>query len=424
MNDEVQIEVEPENENRKETGADNGKETVDEREEETEVEEEKIPSDLTIDYHPYRTCQYSLTYAEAEEISKSIETDNANSRWVINNICISDLCYNLKDTTLQLVKHINPAQISDIRILVLNDIYVFDKNSVFSVSKYFPDNVHNAIKPTLFFGTYTPTKDLDCYDWCLQIEACPPVDWPSSLSLCAELLTKACKSGNILDMHTAQVLTQILPVLSNGPPDDTDEDSYVHYYLSPLLCSVFSSDSRLKLKWANGHLRSDTANTFKPDFTVYNLSGSAKCVVLIAEFKHKEQNSYIESNLVKLAKQMKSTLNLLVSDGVNEPKVCGIHCEGENVYTFIMDMPSPKLYRMCNVSKIKLFKNLDQVSLLPSVLSHFLYLKTIASQTAAKIEAAVLYKYNNLKRPSPVPPKDWISNCSVTVNRIPKKQKK
>lgn len=235
-------------------------------------------------------------------------------------------------------------------------------------------------------------------------------------------------------MHTAQVLTQILPIFTNGSPDDIVEDSYVHSYLSPLLCSVFSSDSRLKLKWANGQIRTDTtANTFKPDFTVYNVSGSAKCVALIPEFRrktnsdlcnvknilgrgknqqHKDQNSYIESDLVKLAKQMKSTLNLLINDGVKEPKVCGIHCEGENICTFIMDLPSPKLYRLCNVSKIKLFKSIDQLSLLPGVLSHLLFLKSIASETAAKIEDAVLYKYNHLKRPSPVPPKDWLSRFS------------
>lgn len=131
-------------------------------------------------------------------------------------------------------------------------------------------------------------------------------------------------------MHTAQVLTQILPVLTNGPPDDTIEDRYVHHYLSPLLPS---SDSRLKMKWANGQLKNDTLNAFKPDFSVYNLSGSAKCVVLIAEFKHKEQNSYIESDLVKPAKQLKSTLNTLIINGVSQPKVCGIQHEGENVYT-------------------------------------------------------------------------------------------
>ncbi|KAI7890345.1 uncharacterized protein EV154DRAFT_552377, partial [Mucor mucedo] len=55
----------------------------------------------------------------------------------------------------------------------------------------------------------------------------PPNDWSSALSLCAQSLTIACKSGNILDMHTAQVLTQILPVFMNEPPDDEIEDSYV-----------------------------------------------------------------------------------------------------------------------------------------------------------------------------------------------------
>ncbi|KAI7897300.1 uncharacterized protein EV154DRAFT_546712 [Mucor mucedo] len=285
------------------------------------TDEEDVPSDLAINHHPHRTCQYSITYAGSGEKSNNAETD-ITSKWDIDNLCISDLCYSLKQTTSRVVDNINPAQISD-------------------------------------------------------IHTCPPVDWLLSLTLCAEFLTEACKSGNVLDVHTAQVLTQILLLLNNSPMD------------------------------------------------VYGLSGSAKCVVLIAEFKHKNQNSYIESDLVKLGKQMKITLNLLIKDGVKKPKVCGIRCEGEEVYTFIMDIPSPKLYRMCNVSKIKLFKNLDQISLLPSILSHLLHLKTIACETASKMEEAILYKYDNLKRPSPNPPTDWISSSSVTVNVCLKnKQKK
>ncbi|KAI8966941.1 hypothetical protein BDF20DRAFT_797804, partial [Mycotypha africana] len=69
--------------------------------------------------------------------------------------------------------------------------------------------------------------------WCRNIEVSRPVDWVSSLSLCAQLLQKASESKNLVDLHTAQILTQILPVLINGPPDDSNEDSYVHYYLSP-----------------------------------------------------------------------------------------------------------------------------------------------------------------------------------------------
>ncbi|KAI8882113.1 hypothetical protein K501DRAFT_251935 [Backusella circina FSU 941] len=271
------------------------------RDEESD-EEDKIPSDLSIHHHPYRTCEDSTS----------------------------------------------------------------------SVSKYFPTKVHTMLKPTLSFDTYHPTRGLNCYDWCLDIEVSPPADWTSSLTLCTQSLVKACGSKNLLDMHTAQVLTQILPVLINGPPDDSNEDSFVHYYLSPLLSSVFASDPLLKMKWANGQLIKNNNAAFKPDFLVYNISDSVKCVILIAEFKPTEQNSYVESDLIKLSKQMKDTLNKLVIKGVTKPRICGIHCEGENVHTYVMDLPSPKLYRIINASKIKLFKNLDQMSLLPNIITHLL----------------------------------------------------
>lgn len=246
----------------------------------------------------------------------------------------------------------------------------------------------------------------------MNIEVSCPADWFSSLSLCTQLLQKACESKNLLDLHTAQALTQILPVLINGPPDDSNEDSYVHYYLS-----------LLKMKWANGQLSRNNKVAFKPDFSVYSISGSAKCVVLIAELKPTEKNSYVESDLVKLAKQMKVILNTLIINGVTKPKVCGVHCEGENVLTYVMDLPSPKLYRISNASKIKLFKNADQMSLLSNVVKHLLCLKEVALETATKIEAASLYSHSNLKRQASNPPVSWFSSGDVVFSRIPKKQK-
>ncbi|KAG2215053.1 hypothetical protein INT46_008287 [Mucor plumbeus] len=336
------------------------------RDEESE-EEDKILSDLSIHHHPYRTCEYTLAFTdeEKEEEGEGDETDFENtsdeSEWMLDGVSISDLCFDLKNTTLKLTKYTDPAQLSDIRLLALKDIYIFDRDFTSSVSKY---------------------------------------------------------------AHRAQVLTQILPVLINGPPNDSNEDSFVHYYLSPLLSSVFASDPLLKMKWANGQLIKNNNAAFKPEFLVYNISGSVKCVILIAEFKPTEQNSYVESDLVKLSKQMKDTLNKLVIKGVTKPRICGIHCEGENVHTYVMDLPSPKLYRIINASKIKLFKNVDQMSLLPNVITHLLCLKGVASETATKVETASLYSYSKLKRPAPNPPVSWLSSENVTLSRIPKKQKK
>ncbi|KAG1146678.1 hypothetical protein G6F38_004762 [Rhizopus arrhizus] len=165
------------------------------------------------------------------------------------------------------------------------------------------------------------------------------------------MLSDACESKNTLGIHAAQALKSILPIFINGSPDCSIEDSYVHHYLSLLLSSVFSSDPLLNMKWANGQLERGNPKTCKPDFLVYNLPGNVKCVVLIAEFKRPDQNSYVESDLIKVGKQMKLTMSKLVSDGIVKLKVYGVHCEGSNLYTYVMDLASPKVYRMINVAK-------------------------------------------------------------------------
>ncbi|KAG0942055.1 hypothetical protein G6F62_002679 [Rhizopus arrhizus] len=258
----------------------------------------------------------------------------------------------------------------------------------------------------------------------MNIEASPPSDWLSSLKLCGKMLTDACESNNLLDIHTAQVLTHVLPIFINGPPDYSIEDSYVHNYLSPLLTTVFGSDSLLNMKWANGQLKNNDSKAYKPDFLVYNLSGSVMRVVLISEFKPADQNSYVESDLVKLAKRMRFTMNNLVLSGVAEPKVCGIHCEGNNLHTYAMDLVSPKVYRMISVAKLKLFGNLNQITSFPSILTHLICLKNIAHESALKIETAAISTCATLKRPAPCPPIRWLSNDSFVLSRATKKLKK
>lgn len=162
--------------------------------------------------------------------------------------CISDLCFGLKNTALKLTKHIDPVQHFGIRLLDLNDTYIFDRHIKSFVSKYFSTKDHTSLKPTLSFDAYLLPRELNCYDWCMDIDVSPPIGWISLLSLCAQLLAKVCEPKNLLDIHTAQILVQIFPALVNGPTDDSNKDSYIHYYLSPLLSSIFASESLLKMK--------------------------------------------------------------------------------------------------------------------------------------------------------------------------------
>lgn len=123
---------------------------------------------------------------------------------------------------------------------------------------------------------------------------------------------------------------------------------------------------------ANGKLQKDSE--FKPDFVVYSISINVKCILVLGEFK-KSNYSAIESDRVKLGKQMRTIYNELVLYRVPNPIVCGIICQGDDIITYYMDMVSPKLYRMVRVSKVKLFRNVEELYFLPHIVSSIVQLK-------------------------------------------------
>jgi hypothetical protein len=86
-------------------------------------------------------------------------------------------------------------------------------------------------------------------------------------------------------------------------------------------------------------------------------------------------NSAVESDLIKLGKQMRLTYNELVHSRVPTPVVCGIICQGDEIITYIMDTKSPKLYRIIKISKVKLFKSLEELYFLSHVTSSMVQLK-------------------------------------------------
>lgn len=127
---------------------------------------------------------------------------------------------------------------------------------------------------------------------------------------------------------------------------------------------------------ANGTLNGDS--TFKPDFQVFSRIINIRCIAIVAEFKPKSRNSAVESDLIKLGKQMKLVYNDLVEKGVPKPTVCGLLCQGENLNTYAMDMPSPYTYRMVKLSKATLCRNIEELHLLPGFISKLVQVKVRA----------------------------------------------
>lgn len=124
---------------------------------------------------------------------------------------------------------------------------------------------------------------------------------------------------------------------------------------------------------ANGTLNGDL--TSKPGFQVFSRIINIRCIVIVTEFKPKSRNSAVESDLIKLGKQMKLVYNDLIEKRVPKPTVFELLCQGENLNTYVMDMPSPYTYRMVKLSKVTLCRNIEELHLLPAFISKLVQVK-------------------------------------------------
>jgi hypothetical protein len=84
----------------------------------------------------------------------------------------------------------------------------------------------------------------------------------------------------------------------------------------------------------------------KPNFAAKTKGIQSWVSVVVGEFKKPGFSAGFESDLVKIGKEMRLMLNVLVCLGVPNPSVGGILVQGRQISTFKFDVVAPKLYRM------------------------------------------------------------------------------
>lgn len=114
-----------------------------------------MPSDLTQDYRPQRVRECYFQDQERGEQNDGGPAHDPDTKWALDDdFSISNKCKLLKINTIKMNK--DPASLSDIRILALNDIYIFHTDVEMSVTKYFGSVKHAKIMSNFDFGTYRP----------------------------------------------------------------------------------------------------------------------------------------------------------------------------------------------------------------------------------------------------------------------------
>lgn len=127
------------------------------------------------------------------------------------------------------------------------------------------------------------------------------------------------------------------------------------------------------------------------------------------KIKPPKSHSSIESNLVKLCRQMKKYFNDMVLAGAPSPVVCGIKFDGSFMETFVLHMPSPKVYCVYKLAGVDAYHGLEQFNLIPALISHLLQAKNMILKVIDDVEAAILTVNENLRKLECSSPSSWLS---------------
>ncbi|KAI9005453.1 hypothetical protein CLU79DRAFT_781547 [Phycomyces nitens] len=385
----------------------------------------EFPSDLSKDYHP-------LVEEDLYDISQDQPQDEVNTNiWEYDSkdsdeVCvINDELRNFRRVSLKL----EPKSLSDLRLLSLNDVYLFTEEIETSITSYLPEHLHQNIMRDISNDPVVSIGDR-CILWCTKTSTLRLTNWLEVQKTTIPFLHTAMLTmdEHPQDLILANILHRAAMILANGKPDSEIEDSFVHNFISNLFENVFQTESILDTAWANGQLggkrrnEEDEQSPFKPDYAVFVKQRSLRLDLLCAEAKSPVNTAvFPKSDLVKIAQEMKWMLNKLVREGVEAPVVGGVLVNGFTIYTFKMELIDSGIYRMVQLSKILLFKNFQELVLLPTIVANLLQLKNITLTTANKAKNRLLKKAKGIS-PEYNPPLSWLRDTKISLTKRTKKE--
>ncbi|KAG2219614.1 hypothetical protein INT45_011339 [Circinella minor] len=179
-------------------------------------------------------------------------------------------------------------------------------------------------------------------------------DWFAIQDITLPFLVEARQNQDKTETIAANILHRLALIFSNGALNVRLEDALVHNIVSVIFESIFQSDQLLEYQWANGKLggkrkSGDDDNNYKPDFVVFVSHRNDRYDIAVSEVKppsNSNSNNVVESNLVKMGKEMKWVINNLIKRGIENPVVCGILLQGFALTTYKMNLVYPKVYRI------------------------------------------------------------------------------
>lgn len=132
--------------------------------------------------------------------------------------------------------------------------------------------------------------------------------------------------------------------------------SYVKTNVYFLMC-IFRANGQIGGKRKS---EDDDPHEFKPNYVLFVTQRSYRLDLTCAEAKSPSNRAvFPKSDLLKTGQEMRWMFNKLVREGIQNPVVGGILISGYDMHTFKMDMVDDSIYRLTELSKTLIFRNLN-----------------------------------------------------------------
>ncbi|KAI8641058.1 hypothetical protein BD408DRAFT_444635 [Parasitella parasitica] len=376
----------------------------------------EFPSDISNDYHPLVDDEeYNLQRVDSPDDTQSTRTW---SYQLDDKEVFCDIIEELR-TFRNVSFKFEPKSLSDLRLLALNHTYLFTQNIKDSITSYLPESLHRRIMEDVSTEPIVTISDRAIL-WCTKLSLMRLPTWYEVQKVTIPFLHEAMETMNDkpIDLVVANIIHRAALLFSNGTPDSDLEDSFMHNFISTLFEDVFMLDTILESKWANGQLgkrKRDDQTQFKPDYVIFITQRSNRLDLSCVEAKSPiNKHTFPKSDLVKLGQEMRWMLNKLVMEGVEKPVVGGILISGFQIQTYKMELIDIGVYRMVELSKTLFFRNIQELTLIPTIVSNLLQLKNVILSTAKKANDRLCSKSKGIF-PRHDPPISWLRDADFDL---------
>ncbi|KAG1466911.1 hypothetical protein G6F46_000479 [Rhizopus delemar] len=188
----------------------------------------------------------------------------------------------------------------------------------------------------------------------------------------------------------AKLLSSVLRQCTVEKSEQKHETSLIIESLQPFIFScVISRIKDIKFEWMTYHLVPPSGHpnnqTMLPDLVLYaDPISKMNYELFFVEVKRKGNfaNGHLESDIVKLGKEMQIAINKLILRKVKCPEVVGLLVEGYVATAYKMDLKFNGQYRMVEISKFNFTCNsVGDIMLVPTIMEKLYQIQAIISET-------------------------------------------